>query len=219
MTRTLFAGLLVAFLAPVAFAAEEPTQTDEPRAVLIGVSDYADKQIKSRKHAEDDAKALYDLVTDKKYLGVKSENVKLLLGKADEKRGSKPATRQNVLDAVEWLAKESKAGDLTQFVFIGEGGPLGDKSDRRCYFTSDSTVKDRGKTAVAAADIEERLKNLKSRHFVALIDVDFKGYNDKSVLDPVLGASPYRELASCRAAPSSSPPAACPRRWTSRNTG
>src|SRR5207248_5022929 len=35
---------------------------------------------------------------------------------------------------------------------------------------------------------------LKSRKFVALLDIDFKGYNDKTVLDPSLGGTPYREF-------------------------
>ncbi len=198
MTRITSAGLLAVATAALFFsstlAAEEATRPPEARAVIIGINDYADKQIKARKHAEDDAKALYDLFANKDYLGIKPENLKLLLGKADEKRKSEPATRDNFLKAVEWLANESKRDDLSLFVFVGEGGPLGDKSDRRCYFTADTVFKTRNKTAVAAAEVEERLNKLKSRQFVAFVDIDFKGYNDKSVLDPVLGASPYREF-------------------------
>ena len=39
----------------------------QPYVVIVGVSNYADKEILSRPHAEDDAKALFDLFTDKKY--------------------------------------------------------------------------------------------------------------------------------------------------------
>src|SRR5262249_52874202 len=77
-----------------AAAAKKPSN---PHVVLIGISDYADKQIKPRPHAEDDIKALYDLFTNKDFLGAKPENVRLLLGKKDEKRPSKPATRANIL--------------------------------------------------------------------------------------------------------------------------
>lgn len=183
-----------AFVTNTLRAAEDVPQPTEARAVLIGISDYADKQIKPRKHAEDDARAIFDLLANKEYLGLKPENVRLLLGKEDAKRKSVPATRKNILDAAEWLAKESKANDLTLFVFIGEGGPLGDKSDRRCYFASDSSFKERAKTAVAASELEERFDKLKSRKFAAFLDLDFKGFVDKTVLEPRLGAAPYREF-------------------------
>jgi C-terminal peptidase prc len=189
-------GVAVALLPllhrPVLGAAE--AQPSQPRVVLIGISQYADKQIKPRPHAEDDTRALYDLFTDKQYLGADPKNVRLLLGKPDDKRHSRPATRKNILAALEWLAANARPDDLTLFVFIGEGGPLGAKSDRRCYFASDSTFKDRNKTAVAAADIAERLQKLKSRRFCAFVDVDFKGFVDPKIASPTLGASPYREF-------------------------
>ena len=109
--------------------------------------------------------------------------------------GAEPATRANVLAAVEWLATDSRRDDLAVFVFLGQGGPLGDKSDRRCYFTTDSVFKDRARTAVAAAEIGERLQKLESRRFCAFLDVNFKGFvADKTVVEPTLGESPYREL-------------------------
>src|SRR6266851_3700540 len=93
-------GILAALLlVPVARAADE--KPSQPRAVLVGISKYADNQIKARKHAENDAKALYDLFTNKDYLGVDPKNVRLLLGKDDAKRNSQPATRQNILEALE----------------------------------------------------------------------------------------------------------------------
>src|SRR5262245_40565620 len=94
MTRAKLTGLLAGFvLATLAVtparAADDPVKA---YLVLVGIDDYADKQIKPRKHAEDDAKALYDLFTNKEYLDVDPDNVKLLLGKKDEKRPSELAT-------------------------------------------------------------------------------------------------------------------------------
>src|SRR5262245_41626780 len=196
MTKTCWTGLFSLVVAscftPLA-RGEEP-KPSEPRAVLIGISEYKDKQIKARPHAEDDIKALYDLLLDKKYLGIKPENVRLLLGKADEKRNSQPATRANILDAAKWLASESRVGDLTLFIFVGEGGPLGEKSDRRCYFAFDSSFKDRATTAVAATDLEEALQKLKSQKFVALVDVNFRGFDDSKVPATSLGQNAYREF-------------------------
>src|SRR5262249_31570520 len=71
MTRASMAGLvamlvgILLFLAP-AQAAE--VKGPQPHVVIVGISDYADKQINPRPRAEDDAKALYDLFTNKAYL-------------------------------------------------------------------------------------------------------------------------------------------------------
>ena len=196
MNRPRLAGLLgvmaALLLVPAARAVDDAAA--QPRVVLVGIGDYKDPQIKSRKHAEDDARALYDLFTDKEYLGADPKNVRLLLGKEDDKRKSKPATRANILEALEWLAKEAGRDDLTLFVFIGQGGPVGPKSDRRCYFAADSTFKNRHATAVAAADIAERLQKLKSRRFCAFVDVDFKGFIDPKITETTLGSSPYKEF-------------------------
>ena len=64
MRKLLLGGLLACLVWTVPARAAEPspkTTTSRAYVVLVGVSDYADKAIKPRKHAEDDAKALYDL--------------------------------------------------------------------------------------------------------------------------------------------------------------
>jgi C-terminal peptidase prc len=194
-SRILFAGLVALLAVSYPLRAAE-TAPSKPYVVLVGVSNYADKQIKPRVHAEDDAKALYDLFTTKEYLGADPKNVKLLLGAADEKRGSQPATRDNILKALQWLAASAGPKDLAIFAYFGEGAPLAGNGERRCYFASDSTFKDRGKDAVAAADIEETLKALKSQRFCAFLDVDFKGFTDapKGTPEPTLGSVPYKEF-------------------------
>jgi len=70
------------------------------RVGLIGAGKFSNAAIQGRAHAEDDAKALYDLLTDPKYLGVPKDHVKLLLGgAADKDRHSEEATRDNILKA------------------------------------------------------------------------------------------------------------------------
>ncbi|OAI54346.1 hypothetical protein AYO44_03495 [Planctomycetaceae bacterium SCGC AG-212-F19] len=177
MTKAKLTGLLGAFLfATVAAtplrAADDPSRTF---VVLVGVSDYEDKQIKPRKHAEDDAKALYDLFTNKDYAEGDAEYVKLLLGKKDEKRPSEVATKENIRKALQWAVTNAKPNDLVLFAFLGQGAPVG---DRTCFFATDSTFKDRGKNALLAADIEADLAKLKSQRFVSLIDVHFKGWDN-----------------------------------------
>lgn len=103
---------------PVQAADDSP---GTPYVVLVGIDKYDDAQIKPRKNAEADAKALYDVFTSKDYLGVTEKNVKLLLGSPDEKRKSEPATRENILKAVQWLEKTAKRDDLVVFAFLGQG--------------------------------------------------------------------------------------------------
>jgi carboxyl-terminal processing protease len=199
LTRWLGAALSFGLLAlpvgaeqPKAVAAKGP----QPYVVLIGISNYADKQIKPRAHAEDDAKALYGVFTDKKYLGVDAEHSRLLLGDSAKTPGSQPATRANILKTLHWITDNAKSNDLVIFGFFGEGGPLGDSGAHRCYFASDSTFEGRDKNAVAASEVGEALKKLKSQHFCVLLDVNFKGFTtkDKKVAEPTLGANPYKEF-------------------------
>src|SRR5262249_37767933 len=171
MTKSLFTGLLavlvwaVASVLPGTAAEPKPSQ---PHVVLVGISEYADKQITPRPHAEDDVKALYDLFTSKDYLGADPDPVRLLLGKEAAQRKSQPATKDNIVKALEEF-KDAKQDDLVVFAFFGEGASLGERGDRHCYFAVDSTLKDRDKTAVAAAQVGEILDKVKSQHFCALL--------------------------------------------------
>jgi carboxyl-terminal processing protease len=203
MTKALSSYLLAGVLAALALG--QPARADAPKpaatkpqtyVVLVGISEYADKQIKPRPNAEADAKALYELCVTKDRVGADPGNVKLLLGKPADK-GEK-ATRSNFLKAVKWLADEAKPQDLVLFAFIGQGGPVGDSGDRRCYFLADSTFKNRDKDAVGAEEIEDALKKFKGKHFCVFLDVDFTGFVEdmagRAVAEPTLGKAPYKEF-------------------------
>jgi C-terminal peptidase prc len=202
MTKAMLTRLLGALLAVLALnlsvRAEDNGGTSQPYVVLVGISNYADKQIKPRPHAEEDAKALYDLFTDPKYLGADAKHVRLLLGGEDAGRKSEKATHENVVKALQWVARNARANDLVVVAFFGEGGPLGESGDRRCYFTADSTFKGRDKDALAASEVGDALKNLKSHRLCVLLDVDFKGFDAgnaaTAIAEPTLGNNPYKEF-------------------------
>jgi len=191
--------LLLPALGAVPKRLPRPVRSTHPYVVLIGIGDYADKQIKPRKHADADAKALYQVFTDKAHAGIDPKNVRLLLSKEDAKLGAQQATRANILDALKWVGTEAKVNDLVVIAFIGEGGPLGESGDRRCYFAADSTFKGREKDAVAAKDVESALKSLKSQRVCVFLDVDFTGFvapggGARAVADATLGKAPYKEF-------------------------
>jgi C-terminal peptidase prc len=191
-------GMLLSVL--LALAAALPVVAAEEKSdsyvVLVGISQYTDQQIKPRPHAEDDAKALYDLFSNKDYLGVAPDHIRLLLGTADAGRKSEPATRENIMKAVHWIAATAKQDDLVVFAFIGQGAPLGQSGSRLGYLATDSTLKDRAKNAVSQLEIGKELDTLKSQRFCAFIDVDFHGYKDgpEKIPEPTLGESPYKEF-------------------------
>jgi C-terminal peptidase prc len=194
MIKSKFAALLgslvlaVAAVLPVR-AAEAPSQ---PYVVLVGISKYADRQILPRPHGEADIKALYDLFTNKDYLGVDKDHIRLLLGSKDETRPSELATHAKVLDALNWVADRARPNDLVIIAYIGQGAPLG---ERTCYLTVDSTFKGRKKNAISSSEIELALNKLKSERFAAFIDVNFKGFDSGKETAPELNLlGLYREL-------------------------
>ncbi len=200
MTKAMWTAALACAAAVLTLTAPARAADDakkaQPYVVVVGVSHYTDKQLLPCAHAEDDAKALFDLYTSKDYYGVDAEHAKLLIGDADGK-GSQAATRQNILDALKWLAKEAGPNDPVIFAFFGDGGPLGDTGDRHCYFAADSTFKGREKDSVAAAEVAEALKGLKSQQFAVYLDVNFKGYNvpgDKAIAEPSFTDKPFAEF-------------------------
>jgi C-terminal peptidase prc len=207
MTKALFSGVLAGLFAMLALG--QAVRADEARkaaaakptpqtfVVLVGISEYADKQIKPRPNAEADVKALYKMFTSKDYLGAEASHVRLLVGKTDD--AEQKATRANFLKSIKWVADEAKPDDTVLIAFIGHGGPLGESGDSRCYFLADSTFKGRSKDAVTPEEIEEPLKKLKAKHLAVFLDVDFKGFVDdgksRAIAEPTLGKAPYKEWA------------------------
>ena len=87
-------------LAALLLLASAAWAESRPYVVIVGVNDYADKVITPRAHAEDDAKALYDLLAKKEYFQAGADSIKLFLGKKDAQRPSEEATHENVLKAL-----------------------------------------------------------------------------------------------------------------------
>ncbi|MFO0877097.1 MAG: S41 family peptidase [Gemmataceae bacterium] len=200
LTSRVLAGLMAALVLGTLTRAEAPKAAantkSQTHVILVGISQYEDKDIRPRPLAEKDATALHALFTNKDYCDADPKNVKLLLGKSGDP--DKKATRANFLKVLKAVAEDAQPQDKVYVVFIGQGGPLGESGDRRCYFLADSTFKNRNKDAVASEEIEDALKKLKARHLAVFLDVDFKGFDETAggpgLAEPTLGKSPYREF-------------------------
>ncbi len=175
-----------------------------PCVVLVGVSKYADDQILPRPHAEEDVKALYDLVTSPDHFGIDPKYVRLLLSEVDPKRPSQIATHENIVKAFNWAATHAGREDLVLVGLAMQGAPQG---DRACYFGTDSTFADRAKNAVNASEIETALSKLQSQKFCALLDVNFAGFKtEKGASTGANVTSFYQEFLGKEKEESAPPP-------------
>ena len=168
----LLAALTVSPLGAAVSAADTPAKP-KTFAVLVGIGGFQDSAIQARPTAENDAKALYDLFVSSKYMGVDKGNIRIILGTGDASRDSKAATKDNIRQAFKWVADNAGKNDLVIFGLFGRGAPVG---DRTCLFLPDSTVKDRAKDALQAADIEPEIAKVKSEKILTLVDIDYKGF-------------------------------------------
>lgn len=170
---------------PKAKPDDAPKPSKGAYVVVIGVSDTADPTIQPRPTADADAKALFDLFSDKQYLDAAPERVKLLTSKEDEKRKGRTATRENILKAVHEAVDATGKDDLLVIAWFGRGASAG---DRTCLFAADTTFKERAKTGVLGGDLEAELKAAKSQRVLVMMDVHFKGYDagKETVVEPGL---------------------------------
>ncbi|HEY1186523.1 MAG TPA: S41 family peptidase [Gemmata sp.] len=145
-------------------AAVESGKAQGPYIVVVGVGEFKDKAITARPTADADAKALHAMLTDKKHLGVSPDRAKLLT--------SADATREAVVKAVDAAAEATGGDDTVVLAFFGRGSSTGDKP---CFFTSDSTVKERAKTALQMSDLAPAFKKFKGQNVLLMMDVQYKG--------------------------------------------
>ena len=105
--------------------ANRPVRADEPSfkaagpfVVIVGVGQFQDNAIDPRPTADNDAKALFDVLSDPKYLGVPAERARLLVSAPDEKRGGQVATREAIAKAIEAAATQTGKDDLIVLAFF-----------------------------------------------------------------------------------------------------
>jgi carboxyl-terminal processing protease len=167
--------------------ADEPAaKAAGPYVVIVGAGDYLDKAIKPRPTADADAKALYDLLSDPKYLNVKPDRIKLLLSKTDAPRKAEVATHDAIIRAIDTAAASTGKDDLLILAFFGRGATAGDKT---VFLPPDTTFKDRAKTSlVFKNDLEAAFKHVKGQKVFLIMDVVYKGYEPgmEKVAEPTL---------------------------------
>ena len=88
-------------------------------AILIGINNYIDGEIRSLQYAENDAKDLLNILTDPNIGKYKKENVFLMVPNSTVPQ-DRP-TRLNILQTLKWMAENLKPEDSLLFAFCGHG--------------------------------------------------------------------------------------------------
>lgn len=181
MTRVRLAGsalALMAWASAFTVRADDPPVPAKakqgPYVLIVGIGEFGDPAISPRPTADADAKALYDVMADPKYAIAAKDRVVLLTSQADAARGGKKATRDNLVAAVRTAVTQTGPEDTFVFALFGRGASAGDAT---AVFTTDSTFKDRNKTAFLGSDLETMLKPAKDLKVCLLFDIAFKGFD------------------------------------------
>lgn len=167
--------------------AQEPeVKPAGPFVVIVGAGEYQDKAITARPTADADAKALYDLLTDPRYLGVPAGRAKLFLSAPDAKRNAEAATRDGIVKAIDAAVEQTGKDDLLLVAFFGRGASTGDKT---VYFTPATILKERAKTGlVLGNDLAPAFKKVKTQNVLMMMDMQYKGFDPgaEKIAEPTL---------------------------------
>ncbi|MCP4398358.1 MAG: hypothetical protein GY801_13810 [bacterium] len=157
---------------------EAPVERIEPPnlwAIVVGISDYQGDKLDLRfaaKDAEDMAKALQ--IGAKALFGV--EKVHLTLFTSPSLNGATVATRQNVKQAFQAIAKTAKSTDIVVVYLAGHGVNAGGQDGDYFYLTSDARIGDVEKLAnlaqraMSSQELTERLKAIPALKQVLILD-------------------------------------------------
>ncbi len=159
--------------------------------IVVGVDQCLDKQVQPRKHAEHDAKALFDIFHDPERLDASADNVQLLLGEPKQIVGAKKATRDNVIAALKTAMEAMGDGDLLIFAFFGQGASVGTTGTQLCYLMADSTLVDRATNALTDRDIARELRKVEKAHICTFLDVSFNGFDNEGLAIPTPANEAY----------------------------
>lgn len=133
-------------------------------AVIVGVSDYADRRIRPLRYADRDARAFYDfLVSDAAGLGgFPRENVVLLL--------NRDATHQNLRTALFNFLKEATEEDQIVIYFAGHGAPDPERLNQLYLLTYDTRVDNIAGSAFPMDQVAQATRDLLARDIIVIAD-------------------------------------------------
>jgi len=156
----------------------EALRTPNRYALIVGVGEYTDSRIPKLSACPNDARQLYDVLTDPSVGMFPTENVTLL--------SDKNVTRNKVVDALDTLSRKAGKEDLVVVFFSGHGAV--DEKGRSYWVMHDSAIDRLRATALAETEITELLGEIRTARLVTLIDACYSASTaklgkSKSLLD------------------------------------
>ena len=148
----------------------------EDSAVIVGINDYMTITPDLRFCEADAALMKGTLIT---YLGIKEENIKMLLGRAATKNGIEMAIR-------DWLKNRVNPGDKAIFYFSGHGTQFADFSgdeydgqdEMLCVYDSDKRIR----TYIKDDNLNRWFAEIKTNFKLVILDCCHSGTGTKEVL-------------------------------------
>ena len=133
-------------------------------AVIIGVAHYKSEGIKSLNYTVNDAKSLFDVLTDPNYGGFKKENVTLLT--------DQDATTSNIKKAIGADLKRAPEDGIAIVFFAGHGAPEGEQT---YWLTYDSDPSSLYASTLSNDDVVNMLSRINTKRVVTFIDACYSG--------------------------------------------
>ncbi len=133
-------------------------------AVIIGVAHYKNNGIKSLNYTVNDAKSLYDVLTDPSYGGFKKDHVTLLT--------DQDATTSNIKKAIGADLKRAPDDGIAIVFFAGHGAPEGEQTYWLTYDTDPSSLY---ASTLSNDDVVTMLSRINTKRVVTFIDACYSG--------------------------------------------
>lgn len=162
--------------------ATDPNSRATRRALIVGVSKYADGAIPALEYARSDAESVYGFIVDEAGGGYPRENVTLLV---DE-----DATRERLRAAILGLNQVTKPEDAILFYFAGHGavdiGPAGEIRGNYLLPTDARAAERQGRrtlepaSALGIAQLQELFQVNRAQSLLIVLDSCFSGDGGRS---------------------------------------
>lgn len=170
---------------------------DNAYALIIGISNYKDPNIRKLNYTKADAEGILDILKDPRKVGLKQDNIKVML---DEE-----ATLFNIKKAISgWLYKYADKESTVFVYFAGHGGieedRLGIEKDNWAKFllAYDSEIDNLYSTSISNREFNDLLLTIRSKRLVIFMDSCYSGGVSESKARDVsvkITDDPYVKLA------------------------
>ncbi len=165
------------------FASMLSAQTSQTYALVIGVSKFADPNIKHLKYADDDALLFENLLLSDAFK-LNKQNIKVFINDS--------ASLKNIHDGLSWMLHTSKTGDRVFFFYSGHGNAISSESYHLFPFDAKTEQDDPlGSSNLDMLLVKALIKTMVSKgvHPVLIVDAPSIGakYLQNDILEKMSG--------------------------------